>query len=367
MPAQLVRRRSGHVRYQPYRLRNAVSYGRAAYQVARMGYKAYQGAQKYLPSSTSARPKAGSSSTVTRQHDLKTTYRSKRTPRRVKKLKRFAKRVRQAQNLLLPLHTLSEVTSNRGVAAEDLLLIDYPSPNVTFQNVWDTDATTPAKDLRLVCNNSQQGIFPFTNALQTVQLQEGATVVNMRENDINDIRVTYKQRLKMSLLNVAGYSMIVDIYVCVATTDIADNDYSTALLAWRKCMETTEVMNGPGNSYSIGSVDKSGVTPFDAPMFRKYWKVLSKQRIEMQPNEIVSTKFAPKGYQGTLGKWAGKTVKKGITHDIILVANPTFGGRGPPNQNLLNIQWSKLSHIRLPGHNVGTQMSFTGTFDVINV
>lgn len=333
-----------------------------------MPYKTRKRKSKYKEPSKKRRRTSSSNSsrrTVTRQHDLRTTFKNRKPSRRVQRLKKFAKRVKAAQNLKLPLQTLVEATGDR--TPDPLRILQFPTATHNSQNLFDSDATTAMRDFRIGQNTSTQGFQPFINALRTVPLNESGTNVPMRSaTTVDDIKFTLQTRMNIVFKNPQDISLLVDVYECVAVQDISDSNYWTAEKAFRTSLLNCETMNGAGNSYTLLDPDLSGVTPFDVPNFRNYWKILDKQRFLITAGSDVSMTFNTPKLKMNLAKWTDKQVKKGITKDLIVIANPTYGGETAGNGEILNMQWTKSHHVRVPDFNVGTQLSFAGKFNVVD-
>lgn len=299
-------------------------------------------------------PTSRGNATITRQHDLRTTFSRRRPSRKYKRLRKFASKVRKAQTLNSPLHIGSEATSG--------LLIMATGP-VNTRNLQFSLGHTPSSmtDLRLMAVNAT-GWNALHQALLNAPIDQAGDIA--RSSTANQLRFWAQQRMDLALENISGVAILLDIYICRAAQDIpAFVPHSSAVNAWSTCLSETQSLSGIPPYVSLASPIFAGVTPFDAPSFGKWWTIVSKQRIEIQPGEVISTSIAPKGYNITTAKWEGKNVKKGITHDVILTACPTYNSF-PPNTSVLQIQWAKLTKMRMPGLFQGTQMSFTGAVNV---
>jgi len=298
------------------------------------------------------------SATVTRQHDLRTQFKRRRVSKKYKQLKRFAKRVKKAEALHAPLHTTVEATSVPLVMSTAVLNTDnlqITSPVGTFTGGWD---------LRLMHARTDSGFLECADALRSRSFAgtpTGATANVFALPKLGEINQKFWawQKMDLAIQNTSNQAILLDIYICRAAQNITDSKFNTAMKAWQQsCDETVGLNQGTAYTAKLGSFF-AGTTPLDAPGFGSYWTVVSQQRMSLEVGEVVSTKIQPKGKLINQVKWDGIAVKKGVTHDVILVACPTYNLFGNEAE-VCKIQWAKTTHVRYPDLLQATQQSFTG-------
>jgi len=305
-------------------------------------------------------PTSRAAATVTRQHDLKMQYRKRRLSRAAKGYRKWAKKVRKAANGSAKLH-FSHIGTATNISATTPAFNDG-----NIQVVVATNASQPRTDFRLMSMTSYSNMQQLQDSIREVPI--GTTSVEtenvfVRQQFNSVLGFWAQENMDLSIKNVITQPIMVDIYICRAAQDIADTSHQTAYGSWQTCTTEAQTLNGV-NLYGAALREYySGATPMDAPGFGQYWNVLNKQRIEMEPNEVISTALTCPGRWINYAKWDSKVVKKGITYDIIIVACPTWN-EFAAEQLLIEIQWSKVCRLRMPGLFQGTQMQFTGSIAV---
>lgn len=298
-----------------------------------------------------SRYREGGPSTVTNQHDVKRQYKRKRPSRSRTQLTKFAKRIKKAQNLNLPLHTLGEWNNV-------LIYCIVVSPGPSSQYVLDSSASTNRNDLRLFANAAGGAGFDRFMVELNINSIDSAGTIGGISTSVDNWKFQGQCVMQLALKNIQASAILVDVYECVAAADNV-GIYSTAVGAWIQCQSNMQAFDPPAGAASPKLITQNtGTTPFDAAGFAKHWKILNKSRLNMQPTEIISMQFKTKVNTITYARWDGKQTKRGVTKDFIVVACPSYGSDVIAG-NLLAVEWTKSYHFRIPdGNKAGVQTSF---------
>jgi len=309
-----------------------------------------------------ATPRNRGNATITRQHDLRTTYKKTKPSSRAKQFRSFAKKVKKANASSSKLH-FAQLASIGTLTFVTTLLNDDNK-----QIIYPSNAATADLDMRLYQGGPTSLFANLENALRTVPIgvaNPGALNVTTRPMFGQNLSFWCQEKMEMGIKNITTEAFILDIYICEARDDIEDGAFQTAVGAWTASCTNAQSLNGVAPFTAQLSPTFSGVEPFDGPGFGNYWSVQSKQRLEMQPGEVVCTTIQPKGKWINYAKWDGKEVKKGYTLDVILVACPIWNPFPILDVTpIAELQWQKTCKLRYPGLFQGTQMQFTGAWAV---
>lgn len=337
--------------------------GLASYGFSRSGSKAAKG--RRLRASKRPRrptPRNRGNATITRQHDLRTTYKKSRPSSKARRFRKFAKKVKKATAANSKLH-FAQVAS--------LGTLTFLTTNINDDNkqvIYPSNASIADLDMRLYQGGPTSVFASLENALRTVPIgvaNPGALNVTTRPMFGQDLHFWCQEKMEIGIKNISTEAFVLDIYICEAKDDIEDGSFQTAVGAWTSACTQSQSLNGVPPFTAQLSPTFSGVEPIDGPSFGKYWSVQSKQRLEIQPSEVICTTLQGKGKWIKYAQWDGKEVKKGYTLDIILVACPIWNpfpiGVVTP---IAELQWQKTCKLRYPGLFQGTQMAFTGAWAV---
>ena len=199
----------------------------------------------------------------------------------------------------------------------------------------------------------------FTGVLDIIKFQ-----ITHVDCNISILNVTNRP-VPETYLGDKPYALFVDIYECVAASDIADAQFRTAYEAWVACnTNNTKAMSGSDATLAALLPEVSGVTPYQTRGFNKYWKILKKTRVYIGPEECINYSFSGRKGYFNLAKSDGKFCVKGWTKDLIIVANPTRNENLVSTQIPINVTWSKNYNFKLPeapGLQVGWKTAYSYT------
>lgn len=136
-----------------------------------------------------------------------------------------------------------------------------------------------------------------------------------------------------------------DVYECVAASDITDALFSSARLAWAQAL----ILNAQADQLLARTTllpTMSGSTPYQAPGFAKYWKVIKKTRVLCGPSSKTNYTYFTKPKYINNSKIIGQYATKGLTKDLIIITNPTFNSDTTAISQL-NTEWSKSYAIKM--------------------
>lgn len=263
-------------------------------------------------------PGAPSGGPITTQRDVKVTRGRKRLSRGQKRWKRFVKKVNKATDANEKTHFLMEA-NNAYATITGTMAFDV-------QDVMTT--STSGDDYNLLLSsvgNIATGPCLFINNLRQQKPTTG-TASTAVATDFNNLK--YKllgASCTVSFLTKSTASMFVDIYECVAASDITNANYGTAQLAWDSCLDNNTELDQLGVRASL-VYTFTGCTPYQAPGFNKWWKIIKKTRIICPASSKTNYTYYTKAKYINNAKTIGQYATKGLTKDLIIVANPTFHG-----------------------------------------
>jgi len=325
-----------------------------------------------------SRPKRGAGSkTLTTQHDIRT----RKTGRMSMKKKRWVKFVKKVEKA-------NHYDDSPVSLIENNLNVIHSTVNAgrSLQNIVST-GDSPVNDMRLgAYYSASAGLGRFlADGLKRLAITEvnastrGALIASnpgVLNFWIKSCSITIAVKNVTNEVN-GGYdgsdpeNVYVDIYECVSRQDIVEADYRTAEKAWNNCLNDSANTLGPSAlpapSYLNNTEFTAGCTPYNAPKFGKYWKILKKTRVLIGAGAIVNT--VVQGWKGKInwGQFSENldgTDKnlKGKVKDFIIVVDPTFNvaTTRPVGKNILEIQWTKNFHVGYDGLN--PMQSVTGHY-----
>lgn len=306
---------------------------------------------------------------VTQQKDYTVSVESKRIPKKKLQWQNFVSKVDKA------------VAYNDALCCLKEQLITPLSCTVintaTGQDLFTTDATNATKDLRIgAYGEDSWTLRRFLVELRNKQTSSysGANVERdlAVQNDLRQQEIFIKGcSLNLVIKNTTavaggGYDglnpevVLVDIYECVSRDAIPDPLFATAYLAFKNCLGLT---TGPNAANTGDVIDwskmteaSSGVTPYQAPGFGKYWKILKKTRLNIEAEQKVM--YTMNGYKGKV-QFAEDmdvtTVAKGKVKDLIIIVNPIYGEGFSTNCIAAKLEYVKTYNFAWtngPGHKV---------------
>jgi len=313
---------------------------------------------------------AGNSSrkTLTRQHDIRSRKSGKMSVTKRRWVK-FVKKVEKAT--LWSDNPISLVENNANV------MISTKITGRKFQNYFST-GDTPVNDIRVgAYYSASAGLGRFIPNIRNLANDETATATARyiaSNPGIQDI-IIKSSSITMAIKNVSGdanggydgsepENIYVDIYECVSRIDIHEVDYRTAHKCWTECLADSINAVGatglPAPAWGILQPQIAGVSPYNAPKFGKYWKVINKTRVLIPAGSTVNTTIS--GYKGKIN-WAefsenreGSDMNpKGKVKDFIIIVDPTYNLQTSParpaEKELAELQWTKTWHIGMQGPN----------------
>lgn len=301
-----------------------------AYRTAKTGYgifkkarTAYNGYRKGVANKYNGR--ASTTGVTTVQHDVKAMARPrKRNLRVVKRDKAFTAKVTKALAPKNEFHLYSETTSTGNVVtkgtATNPVQEQYPSNNSSQIFGFNFgDQAGGSTNLPNIFSNIQ-AIGTAIGGAQTGAKNPLAT--------INSKIILGHQSKSLNVTNPSTIAMVYDVYQFVAAQDIADASYSTPNLAWTGTLSLNLGLRSSGTKVNAAI---NGQTPLDSAAFGKYWKLLKKDRIYLQPG-ATSTMMMSGLHKRTVsdGQMTGKYAIKGLTQYFMVV-----GGIGD-NTGLVN-------------------------------
>lgn len=287
-------------------------------------------------------PKASAGSgPITTQQDYKISRGRKRLNKRQKRWKSFVRKVQKAETANDKTHFLVE--ANNAAAAIS------GTAGISLQQVCPTTASGDDYNFQLsAVGNIVTGPLLFVDNLyqQKSVTTVAAGTVNVRTT-LNDLK--YKllgASCTISWKNFTAQTIFVDIYECVASQNIIDANFATARQAWQYCLAN--------NSESDQLVARTtllttftGCTPYQAPGFAKYWKIIKKTRVLCASGSKTNYTYYTKSRMINNAKVVGHYATKGLTKDLIIVANPTFNGDTIAAATQIGIEWSKSYAIKM--------------------
>lgn len=351
-----------------YNKRKIDTYVQAAFRGAghaKKAYGLYQNYKKFKPN-----PKRSAARTapkvLTKQHDV----RVRRTRKQSKKQRRWNNYVTKVKKAVAYNKSFIALTEKNTV-----LFTSTTTTGRANQNVFETDRSL-SNDLRLgaykTTKYSATGAGPrrFIKELQgQVTTTNGfAQQAPVNANERNTEFFIKGCSETVCVKNLWTEDIFVDIYECVSRMDIDDNtSYDSAYNCWEKCLTDSVtgeyiVPDGPV-SWAKLATQSTGATPYAAPRFGKYWKILKKTRTLISPTSKVN--YTMIGYKGKVSETPdmdnGNAVPAGKVKDLIIVVNPTFNEASATGQ-LAELQWSKSYSIEYNGQ-FAPESTFTGAYN----
>lgn len=347
----------------------------AAARLALRGYSKYRAASNKRQK-TSHRYRGSGGRTITQQHDISTSRGNKRMPKQKKKWVKFVKKVDKAMAHNDALCVLLE-TIDAPITAVNLVGVNRQMLLPPFQT------TFYEYDLRLGAYGSDfTGLRRFIVELRDKQTNSfsGANV----ERDLA-VQANLKQQelyikscqMTMSIKNTTNEPsgaylggnpsvLFIDIYECVTRDDVGDSTFNNAALCWQNSLLQT---TGP-NAVNVAdpiiwakvAPDQSGCTPYQAPGFGKYWKVLKKTRVSIGADQKVN--YTMSGYKGKVQFAEDMNtvcLSKGKVKDLMIVVNPTFNGDIVASQKPIELEWSKTYNFNWT-NGPGNKASYCGSY-----
>ena len=347
------------------------SYARTAMQAARAAGGAYRIYSQYRRKinhgkRVAHKTRKGGSRVVTQQHDI-STKRRKTLSGKQKRWLKFKNKVEKAVHENNTMLTFVESSSTTWFCQR----VGGNNRQMPFVSSRLTSST----DMRIGCYGASvnAGILRFITEIrdQTHTVTNLPVPASLNTPTVSTAAV-YQDifvkgcSLTVSLKNVTGEDngaydgsspdvIFVDIYEVVARADTYNVGQLTAYEAWLNLMANSQAPAGVkvGASWSIATPTVSGVTPYCAPDFGKFWKILKKTRVTIAPGQKVN--YTAIGYKG-MTNFAEEIVAdqntKGKVKDLICVVNPTFNddASNPADKQYCEIQWSKYYSLSIKNH-----------------
>lgn len=307
------------------------------------GYVPSQGKRRRL--NESAPNRQARVGPLTTQNDFMVKSGKKRLSKRQKRWKKFVKRVHKAETANDKTHFMQEgndayaqIIGTVGFNIQDVFVnsVSGDDYNLLLSSVGNI-VTGPA----LFVDNLRQQKSVTTVAAGTV-----ATSTEFKD-------LKYKllgASCTISWRSKSGAAMFVDIYECVASQNIIDSAFGTARGAWEKCLADNGEVDQTGVRSKL-TVNFTGATPYQAPGFAKYWKIIKKTRVLCAASSKTNYTYYTKPRYINNASVVGHYATKGLTKDLIIIANPTFHG-DVTGVSQIDLEWSKSYAIKmedLPG------------------
>lgn len=299
--------------------------------------------------------KGPSSGPITAQRDFATSFSRSKPSRGGRKWKSFVRKVKKATEDNDKTHFLVEansvavtVTGTVALDVQEVVGSTYTAVKNNFQlSAVGNIATGPGK----MADN-----LIYQPSVDTVAAGTTNVTAPIKAIDYNLLGACMTLSFKTQVVN----PMYVDIYECVAASHITDTNFASAYLAWVACALQSEVDLSLAHTKLTASF--TGSTPYQAPGFGKYWKILKKTRVLCGPGTKTNYTFFTGKRHVQNAKELNRYATKGLTKDLIIVANPTYHGDvGAITQ--LTIEWSKNYNLKL--HDVSgtqTQWAYQATY-----
>jgi len=140
-------------------------------------------------------------------------------------------------------------------------------------------------------------------------------------NNAFRIRV-HSSQMNLSITNLpaALIPTLFDIYEFVAAKDIAVADvlYNTPLKAWKQCL--LDAYDPLDTTSKTPVFNDNGQTPYDAPGFGQYWKILKKTTIYLSPNTTAEYPLHCSAFTIKGERFNSLHAISGITKGLIVIA-----------------------------------------------
>jgi len=283
---------------------------------------------------------------ITTQFDYKVFRGKKRLSRRQKKWKGFVRKVHKATEQNDKSHFLQEANN----AAATIVGI----VGASFQQILPTSAAGDDYNLQLsaVGNNASGPLLFIDNLRQQKAVTTVAAGTLATTTPLKDVK--YKllgASCTFSFKNIIAFNIFVDIYECVASSDITDVNFLTARAAWNFCLANNLQTDQLAVPRAQLQANFGGATPYQAPGFANYWKIIKKTRVLCAPASKTNYTYYTRPRYINNSKVIGQYATKGLTKDIIIVVNPTYNG-DTAAVNQINVEWCKSYTIKcddIPG------------------
>jgi len=349
----------------------------AGFAVDGMPYSKKKKAAYRITKKMSRKRKRGASKSnlVTQQKDISVKPKNRRLTGKKYKQFKFQQKVQNAINTHTVSHSLLESFTT--------LTATVPAgKSGTFQLVIDTDATTSAtRDFRIgPYGDDGQGLRRLLGemhgkvATSTAATTATTTVQKPFYPDFGDLICDLLGcSINIGIRNItSSYQFHVDIYECVNRANIDSASGETAYKCWidqvsDTCVDPTDQQfGGTANTWTRTVVENSGATPYHCPMFNKYWKIVKKTRLNMQPGEVINYSAIGGHKRGftvnsLLYDTTGQAFEKGMVKDFIIIFSPTFNDRSVET-NLASIQMTKNYYFKTPQIPLVKNLSATYTY-----
>lgn len=282
---------------------------------------------------------SGGGGPITTQFDYKVSRGKKRLSKRQKRWKSFVKKVHKAENANDKTHFLVE--GNNGAAAV------VGTVGRSLQQVFPSTAVGNDFNLQLapVGNNASGPLLFIENLIQQKSV-EGVVGLLPVAKILQDVQYRLLgASCTISWKNVTANNIFVDVYECIATQDISNVLFATARDAWINSLATATETDQLAVRQTLTS-GFSGSNPYQAPGFLKYWKVVKKTRVLCGPAAKTNYTYFTKGRMIKNNIAVGKYALKGLTKDLIIIANPTYNG-DTAAVNQIEVEWSKSYAVKV--------------------
>ena len=291
---------------------------------------------------TTSKSKSGTgngSGPITTQFDYKVSRGKKRLSKRQRRWKSFVKKVHKAENANDKTHFLVE--ANNGAAPV------IGTVGRSLQQVFPSTAVGNDFNLQLApVGNNASGPLLFIENLIQQKAVEGVVGLLPVAKILQDVRYRLLgASCTISWKNTTANNIFVDVYECIATQDISNVLYATARDAWITSLAVATETDQLALRQTLTSTF-SGSNPYQAPGFLKYWKIVKKTRVLCGPAAKTNYTYFTKGRMVTNNSAVGKYAIKGLTKDLIIIANPTYNG-DTAVANQIEVEWSKSYAVKV--------------------
>lgn len=357
------------------------AYAGTAYNVGKRVYQGYKLGRRLSTNPNKrvrTQKRTNSSKVITQQHDFTSTTKKRRMSAKKKKWVKFVEKVKKAEAYSDTMITLVENNATL-----------FRCSNIygaNRQNLFPNSNSVAHADLRLGVYRSfnPAGVFRYMDQLTkqaSAATQTGVLSKPLRGEVANKEIMIKSSSMSISIKNITDQptntyeggepdNIYADIYECVSRQPITDSNYVSAQGCWTACLGEGASPTAVATGDSIGNWTKaeesqSGLTPYHAKRFGRYWKILKKTRILIQPAAIINYKAT--GYRGKVDFSEDfeelDSIPKGKCKDFVIVINPTFNViTGDPQKQFAQVQWTKSYHIAYDG-NYGPEQSYSGQYD----
>ena len=269
--------------------RKYASYAASAYKGYNTAKRTYKKIRKVFNNRASAKYQGRIANVTTVQKDVQ----SKKTGRRVSKKviakqKAFRSKIEKALAPLATHHTYIEQNSGT-------ILVTKVGGGLPNLEQYTSTAGQEIYALNAGFVNPN-GITYCAFNLNTLSAQAGAvsTGATASSSENNRDLVVLSSEMDLSLTNPSPIAMVYDVYWCVATQSTSDPAYATPIATMSILL--TQNLNLSGSGGVIQTPNINGVQPQDVVGFGKYWKILQKERVYLNPQATSEFNFKGGGY-----------------------------------------------------------------------